>query len=230
MIGFKQRLSRTLCLTAMATIVTGAVVSRKTLISEFDYPRYAFNYAINDPFTKDNKAQWETRDGDVVKGAYSLREPDGTVRVVEYSANDIKGFNAVIKKIGKSVYPPTVPATKHVHQVIIPFAPIKVAPIVSIAVKNTDSLKPIIVSDTSYGFGVAPSAIGLNKVTALGDWSIPWDPVTRSYGGWVPVKAPFAWGPYATIHSRKYHNGKLIEWSTGPISIRGNKITIKTKH
>lgn len=32
------------------------------------YPKYAFNYAVRDPYTGDNKAQWEKRDGDVVKG------------------------------------------------------------------------------------------------------------------------------------------------------------------
>lgn len=32
------------------------------------YPRYAFEYSVKDPHTGDNKAQWEKRDGDVVKG------------------------------------------------------------------------------------------------------------------------------------------------------------------
>lgn len=40
-----------------------------------------------------------------VKGMYSLVEPDGTVRVVEYWADDHHGFNAVVKKIGHAVHP-----------------------------------------------------------------------------------------------------------------------------
>lgn len=32
------------------------------------YPSYAFDYAVKDPHTGDNKAQWEKRDGDLVKG------------------------------------------------------------------------------------------------------------------------------------------------------------------
>ncbi|XP_050674479.1 uncharacterized protein LOC126971997 [Leptidea sinapis] len=67
-----------------------------------DYPQYAYNYAVYDPVTNDKKAQWETRDGDVVKGSYSLVEPDGTLRVVEYNADDHRGFNAVVKKIGET--------------------------------------------------------------------------------------------------------------------------------
>lgn len=34
------------------------------------YPKYAFDYSVNDPHTGDHKTQWETREGDVVKGKY----------------------------------------------------------------------------------------------------------------------------------------------------------------
>jgi hypothetical protein len=64
------------------------------------YPKYAYDYAVKDAHTGDAKSQWETRDGDVVKGAYSLVEPDGTVRIVEYSADKHNGFNAIVKKVG----------------------------------------------------------------------------------------------------------------------------------
>lgn len=36
------------------------------------HPRYAFEYGVNDPHTGDIKHQKEERDGDVVKGQYSL--------------------------------------------------------------------------------------------------------------------------------------------------------------
>ncbi|GFG31382.1 hypothetical protein Cfor_09252 [Coptotermes formosanus] len=64
------------------------------------YPKYAYDYAVKDAHTGDAKSQWETRDGDVVKGAYSLVEPDGTVRVVEYTSDKHSGFNAIVKKVG----------------------------------------------------------------------------------------------------------------------------------
>nr|CAD7416277.1 unnamed protein product [Timema cristinae] len=41
------------------------------------YPAYKFDYAVHDPHTGDIKNQWESRDGDVVKGSYSLVEADG---------------------------------------------------------------------------------------------------------------------------------------------------------
>lgn len=43
------------------------------------YPAYKYEYGVDDPKTKDRKTHWETRDGDVVKGEYTLNEPDGTV-------------------------------------------------------------------------------------------------------------------------------------------------------
>ncbi|XP_034949899.1 cuticle protein 19-like [Chelonus insularis] len=77
----------------------------------YKYPQYAFNYGVNDPHTGDVKSQQEVRDGDVVKGSYTINEPDGTIRVVEYTADDHSGFNAVVKKIGHAIHP--VPTSKY---------------------------------------------------------------------------------------------------------------------
>ncbi|KPJ09779.1 Adult-specific cuticular protein ACP-20 [Papilio machaon] len=60
---------------------------------------------ITDPHTGDHKSQWESRDGDVVKGAYTLAEPDGTTRIVKYTADKHNGFNAVVKRIGHAQHP-----------------------------------------------------------------------------------------------------------------------------
>ncbi|XP_037945225.1 cuticle protein 7-like, partial [Teleopsis dalmanni] len=48
--------------------------------------------------TGDVKSQHETRDGDSVKGQYSLVEPDGSIRTVDYTADKHNGFNAVVHK------------------------------------------------------------------------------------------------------------------------------------
>ncbi|XP_053971489.1 larval cuticle protein A2B-like [Hylaeus volcanicus] len=61
-------------------------------------PQYSFSYSVADALTGDNKAQEETRNGDVVQGSYSLIEPDGSRRVVSYAADPINGFNAVVQK------------------------------------------------------------------------------------------------------------------------------------
>ncbi|XP_063697942.1 larval cuticle protein A2B-like [Culicoides brevitarsis] len=65
------------------------------------HPKYEFDYGVKDPKTGDHKTQWEKRDGDHVKGAYTIAEPDGTERIVEYEADDKNGFNAVVKVVGK---------------------------------------------------------------------------------------------------------------------------------
>lgn len=54
--------------------------------------------------TGDVKSQHEYRDGDVVKGQYQLLEPDGSVRTVDYAADDINGFNAIVSKSGLNVH------------------------------------------------------------------------------------------------------------------------------
>lgn len=63
-------------------------------------PQYSFSYDIHDSLTGDAKSQTESRDGDVVKGQYSLIEADGTRRIVDYTADSVNGFNAVVHKEG----------------------------------------------------------------------------------------------------------------------------------
>jgi hypothetical protein len=87
------------------------------------YPKYSFNYGIKDPHTGDIKSQAEERDGDVVKGQYSLVEPDGSVRTVDYTADDHNGFNAVVHKTAPVVAHP-VPVVKHVAPVAYAHAPV----------------------------------------------------------------------------------------------------------
>lgn len=67
------------------------------------YPQYQYAYNVNDVLTGDNKAQGEIRDGDVVKGYYSLVEADGSIRKVTYTADPVNGFNAVVEKSFPSV-------------------------------------------------------------------------------------------------------------------------------
>uniref|UniRef100_A0A182Q605 Uncharacterized protein n=1 Tax=Anopheles farauti TaxID=69004 RepID=A0A182Q605_9DIPT len=70
------------------------------VVSEYEHhdyhshPSYKFEYGVKDPHTGDHKSQWEHRDGDVVKGAYTLHEADGTERIVEYSSDKHNGFQA----------------------------------------------------------------------------------------------------------------------------------------
>ncbi|KAI8429086.1 hypothetical protein MSG28_007646 [Choristoneura fumiferana] len=49
--------------------------------------------------------QHEQRDGDVVKGFYSLHEPDGSVRDVHYHSDKKTGFHAEVKHSTHHVVP-----------------------------------------------------------------------------------------------------------------------------
>nr|CAD7424735.1 unnamed protein product [Timema monikensis] len=74
-------------------------VAKVAVDTDFDpNPSYSYAYDIQDALTGDSKGQQESRQGDVVQGSYSLTEPDGTRRTVEYTADPINGFNAVVHK------------------------------------------------------------------------------------------------------------------------------------
>lgn len=85
---------------APAPVVAKTVVSAPLVEPEIvdAHPQYQFAYDVQDSLTGDSKTQEETRDGDVVRGSYSLIEPDGSRRTVTYTADAINGFNAVVSK------------------------------------------------------------------------------------------------------------------------------------
>ncbi|KAJ8732841.1 hypothetical protein PYW07_015440 [Mythimna separata] len=87
---------------APAVAKVAAPLAGKNVHTEFlenydAHPRYAFEYSVNDPHTGDIKQQKEERDGEVVKGQYSLVEPDGSVRTVNYVADWETGFHADVR-------------------------------------------------------------------------------------------------------------------------------------
>ncbi|XP_062550687.1 larval cuticle protein A2B-like [Armigeres subalbatus] len=69
--------------------------------STHSYPEYEFAYGVWDPKTGDHKDQWEKRAGDRVRGVYMLVEADGTQRIVEYEADDKRGFRAKVTNVGQ---------------------------------------------------------------------------------------------------------------------------------
>ncbi|KAJ8979346.1 hypothetical protein NQ317_012942 [Molorchus minor] len=82
-------------------------------VDYYAHPKYSYNYGVSDGITGDRKTQQEVRDGGVVKGSYSVVEPDGSVRVVDYAADDVNGFNAVVKRIGPSIHAAPAPVATH---------------------------------------------------------------------------------------------------------------------
>nr|XP_023014821.1 larval cuticle protein A2B-like [Leptinotarsa decemlineata] len=61
-------------------------------------PQYKYGYDVQDGLTGDSKSQTEERQGDSVQGSYSLVDPDGHRRTVDYTADPVHGFNAVVRR------------------------------------------------------------------------------------------------------------------------------------
>lgn len=85
---------------SVAGVIPGALVSPGiALNAEYDpNPSYSYAYDVQDALTGDSKRQQESRSGDVVRGSYSLNDPDGTRRTVDYAADPVHGFNAVVRR------------------------------------------------------------------------------------------------------------------------------------
>lgn len=94
--------------------------------AEYDpHPQYQFSYSVSDPLTGDSKSQEETRDGDVVRGFYSLVEPDGSLRTVTYTADAVNGFNAQVNRaVGAAPAPVAVKAAPVAVPAFVRAAPI----------------------------------------------------------------------------------------------------------
>ncbi|XP_068237563.1 GATA zinc finger domain-containing protein 14-like isoform X1 [Palaemon carinicauda] len=61
-------------------------------------PEYTWAYAVDAKSTGDMKSAREERRGDVVVGQYSVVDPDGTLRTVDYSVAPGTGFQATVTK------------------------------------------------------------------------------------------------------------------------------------
>ncbi|XP_039440826.1 cuticle protein 8-like [Culex pipiens pallens] len=98
------------------------------------HPQYKFEYGVQDGHTGDHKAQWEQRDGDHVKGSYTLDEADGGHRVVEYQSDGHGGINIQVKKVGG--HAPALKAPQHHHHEIVAPIPVVPVPVKSIKTKH----------------------------------------------------------------------------------------------
>ncbi|KAJ8943455.1 hypothetical protein NQ314_009737 [Rhamnusium bicolor] len=117
-------------ISAPAAVVAPAPVLAKISDATFDVvPQYSFGYDVQDALTGDSKSQIETRSGDVVRGQYSLNDPDGTRRIVDYTADAINGFNAVVRKAPLLAAAPVVPDVETVETVAEPLGRVVAAPI-----------------------------------------------------------------------------------------------------
>ncbi|BET00546.1 Cuticular protein [Nesidiocoris tenuis] len=139
--------------------VAHAPIAVKTLKLQEQYPddpnpQYNFNYEVNDAVTGDQKSQFESRDGDVVQGSYSLIEPDGTRRTVDYTADPINGFNANVRKEAGAA--PAIVAKAVVAKPVYAAAPaVAVARYAPVAVAHA----PVAVAHAPVAVAHAPVAV-----------------------------------------------------------------------
>ncbi|CAO1354217.1 unnamed protein product [Diamesa hyperborea] len=76
-----------------------AVASAGIIVKQAEAPaNYDFNYAVNEPTTGDVKSQRESAQNDVIHGSYQLNDADGFLRIVEYTADDVNGFQANVRR------------------------------------------------------------------------------------------------------------------------------------
>ncbi|KAJ8726631.1 hypothetical protein PYW07_001329 [Mythimna separata] len=126
-------------------------------VARVDNDYSSFAYDVADPNTGDYKSQVETRVGGAVSGQYSLLDADGTKRTVDYTADDVNGFNAVVRKDAAVVSAPVVAAAP----AIVAAAPAVVAAAPEVVAART------VVGPSVYSAGVAPAFYAAQSAPAF---------------------------------------------------------------
>ena len=131
------------------------------------HPKYDFSYGVSDGYTGDHKSQVESRDGDVVRGQYRLVDPDGTERVVTYTADDYNGFNAVVEKRPLGYAAVAAPA-------------VVAAPVVA---AHGYAAAPVV---AAHGYAAAP-AVAVTKTVHASPVAVSHQSVVKAEGPNVPI-------------------------------------------
>uniref|UniRef100_A0A182PS31 Uncharacterized protein n=1 Tax=Anopheles epiroticus TaxID=199890 RepID=A0A182PS31_9DIPT len=159
-----------------------AVAKVAAPLADYDpNPQYSYSYAVSDALTGDNKSQQESRSGDVVSGSYSLIEPDGTQRVVEYTADPVNGFNAVVHR-GAGVVKAVAPVAKFAAPLAYP----------AVAKSTPDLLTHL---EMAFKFAVFAAIVAVANAVAIGYPA----PAYGAYGAVAKVAAPLAYPAIAKV-------------------------------
>ncbi|XP_075226705.1 uncharacterized protein LOC142327479 [Lycorma delicatula] len=152
------------------------------------HPQYSYSYSVQDPLTGDSKSQQESRDGDVVQGSYSLVEPDGSLRTVEYSADPVSGFNAVVHNSATGI-------------VSAPAAVAKAAPApIAVAPKVAAIPAPVIKAAAPAPVYKAAAAAPVYKAAAAYPYAYSGYPYSAVAGAY-PYSAGYGAYPYSAGYS-----------------------------
>ncbi|TDG42478.1 hypothetical protein AWZ03_011108 [Drosophila navojoa] len=122
-------------------------------VEEYDpHPQYTYGYDVKDAISGDSKTQVETRDGNIVQGQYSLNDADGYRRIVDYTADPINGFNAVVRR------EPLVAAVAAAPVVAAPAPVVRAAPVVA-APAPVVRAAPVVAAPAPLAYAAAPAPI-----------------------------------------------------------------------
>jgi len=92
---------------ALAAVVASASAGAGIGLANdiYAYPAYRTTYSVADKVTGDQKSATEVRDGGITKGSYSLVQPDGVLRTVNYIVTPHGGFQAQVINKGAAAHP-----------------------------------------------------------------------------------------------------------------------------
>ena len=195
-------------------VVGHAPVAKSVEVVDYvnPHPKYDFSYGVSDGYTGDHKSQVESRDGDVVRGQYRLVDPDGTERVVTYTADDYNGFNAVVEKrpLGYAAAPAVA---AHGYAAAPAVAAHGYAAVPAVAAHGYAAAPAVAVTKTVHA---APVAVSHQSVTKVEGSDVP---IVRETVHTAPVVAKVAPAVHAVhavhaapaVHAvRTVHDGPAV--------------------
>ncbi|XP_021957939.1 cuticle protein 7 [Folsomia candida] len=192
MVSIKVTLALALAFVAVANAAPGAPAVYAA--DYYAYPKYSYSYGVKDALTGDQKSAHETRDGDVVKGSYSLVQPDGVLRTVNYVAGPHTGFQAEVVN--------SAPAVHAVKKVVAAAPVAAIAPVAyghghGYAAPIAKAVAPLGYGHGYAGHGYAAAPIAVAKPAAL-SYAHGIGPVVGHHGGYAA--APVAnYGHHAAL-------------------------------
>ncbi|CAH2104223.1 unnamed protein product [Euphydryas editha] len=204
-------------LVVLAALVAVAYSSVVPVVTDNEYSSFAYDVA--DPNTGDYKSQVESRVGGTVRGQYSLVDPDGTQRVVDYTADDVNGFNAVVQKnpltgvAAKTVYTASTPVvTKSVftpNVYTVPSVYSAATPVVAKSVVNSGVYTVPSVYSTPV---VAKSYVAPQVYTAPSFYTASTPVVAKSFVTPGVYSAPSVYSGVPTVYNSGVYSNNYPYW------------------
>lgn len=167
-------------------IPAAAPLAAVAQVEEYDpHPQYTYGYDVKDAISGDSKTQVESRDGDIVQGQYSLNDADGYRRIVDYTADPINGFNAVVRREPLVAAVATAPAA-----VVAAPAPVVRAAVAAPVVRAAAPLTAAYAAAPApLAYAAAPAPLTYAAAPAPLAYAAP-APIVKAAAPWSPPDPP----------------------------------------